>query len=134
MRRYSIESSITFRPPASRIALVEKLVCAPVDVFEEGRNGISKLGGDNCKFQFGIIRIGYGSRIRTNPRRISVELTGTVPVAAYQLRIEGNADMEIFCDTLQKESRHPGIVTGRNTDRWTDLELPLRRHHLCVFT
>jgi hypothetical protein len=43
-------------------------------------------------------------------------------------------DSPLLSDPEQQEPSHPEVVSHIDTLTWTDLELPLRRHHLGVDT
>jgi len=60
--------------------------------------------------------------------------TGTVPLTLDGLRLEGDADTELFGNTVEEETGHPEVVTHLNSGAGANLVLPLGGHDLGVDT
>jgi hypothetical protein len=60
--------------------------------------------------------------------------TGSVPVTLDGLRVEGDANTELFSDAVEEEARKPKLIAHLNTVARANLVLPLRRHDLSVDT
>jgi len=58
----------------------------------------------------------------------------SVPVTLDWLGVERDLDAELFSDTVEKESRHPELITHLNTLAWANLVLPLGWENLSVDT
>lgn len=58
--------------------------------------------------------------------------TGTVPVTGDGLGRKSDLGAELLSDTVEKEARHPELVTQRDVGAGTNLVLPLRGHDLGV--
>lgn len=56
----------------------------------------------------------------------------TVPLTLKRLGVEGNLDGPLLGDANQEVTCHPEMVTHGDTFTWTNLELPLSRHNLCI--
>ena len=59
---------------------------------------------------------------------------GTIPVTLEGLGVEGNLDIPLLGNTDKEVAGHPEVVTHGDTLARSDLEFPLRRHHLGVDT
>ena len=55
-----------------------------------------------------------------------------VPVTRERLGVERDFDAPFFGNADEQEASHPEMVTHGDTLARPDLELPLRRHNLCV--
>ena len=75
--------------------------------------------------------VGTRSRRAQSENSLRVE-TGAVPVAREGLRVERDGDTPLLGDADQEVPRHPEVVAHVLALARTDLELPLRRHHLGV--
>jgi hypothetical protein len=60
--------------------------------------------------------------------------TSSVPLALKGFRMEGDLNTPLFSDANKKITSHPEVIAHGNTLAGSDLELPLRRHHLSVNT
>lgn len=58
----------------------------------------------------------------------------TIPVTLEWLGVEGDLDAPLLGNTDKEVAGHPEVVTHGDTLTGTNLELPLRRHHLCIDT
>ena len=57
--------------------------------------------------------------------------TGSVPVRE-ELGSEGDADVEIFGDSMEQVASHPKVVTNRDTLAGANLKFPLAWHNFRV--
>lgn len=60
--------------------------------------------------------------------------SGSVPVSIKRLSGEGDYNSQFLSDPDEQETSEPHLITRIDTSRWSDLELPLGRHHFCVDT
>merc|ERR1719500_774692 len=71
----------------------------------------------------------------SNPHRLSGEVcvsSSTIPVAHHRLGIKSNNHTKVFSYPLQNVPGDPEVVSHINPLGWSNLELPLRRHHLSI--
>lgn len=55
-----------------------------------------------------------------------------IPVPFYRLRVQTDNHPKLLGDSLQDVPGDPQVIAYAHPDTGTHLELPLRRHHLCV--
>merc|ERR1719500_1428526 len=70
-----------------------------------------------------------------NPHRLSGEVcvsTSTIPVAHHWLGIKSDNHSKVFSHPLENVPGHPEIVSHIDPLGRSNLELPLRRHHLSI--
>ena len=67
-------------------------------------------------------------------RREVCVTASTIPLTWHSLRVHRNAHTPIFSNAVQEETSHRQMVTHLNAFAWTNLELPLRRHHFRIDT